>query len=927
VDEIFVGREVELAFLQRRLAQTVEGMSGVVLIEGAAGVGKTALLSAFLARIGRHRVLQASGDELEAGLSYAMVEQLVAETGRPPPERLAAIGTGRVADIAPVRIGAALVEMLGWLQADGPIVMVLDDAHWGDVPSLQALGYAMRRLRSSRVLALLSARDERTDQLPASLRRLVTSPPAARLRLRGLDVEGLRTLSTALGAAALSQRAAERLHEHTGGNPLHARALLEEIPVGLLHHSAGPLPAPRSFGMPVLARLAACPPGAENLVVAAAVLGTSCPLALACRLAEVTGALEALEQAAAAHLLHDHPTAIERLVAFPHPLVRAAVYHNIGPARRAGLHARAARLVGSQPAALRHRVAAACGPDPGLAAEAAALAGQQAAAGSWTAAADNMLAAATLAATPAERKRSVLRAIDYLLLAGGPAEATLLAGELATFADNARRDYLSRPAVATGRHVNAGLLVTRACQNDAPAHERTPAVAIDGQLALRGLLHARGDAAAALARQALVIAPPGRPAATKPCTFLRIGRPISSDPPEGFTSVTLPRLIAPPRLPCLDAGLPGSSGLDRRICRGIARAWTEDLVGARNDLACTLTACQRHRTPLRWGLIGLGFLVQTEYRLGAWDDAIAHAELAVWAVRNADQNWLAPFIHAVAAFPLAARGARGAAAAHAAEAAAQLHPAGTDNSTIWVATARALLALAEGDDQHTAAVLKPLSLPASADVHEPGWQPWQALYAEALVMLGRRGQAEAVLTPFEALAAARGRRSVMASAARARGTLEAAHGHAERADAAFRDGLKHASGLPLPFERALLETAYGRYLRRAGRRDESAAHLQAARTRFAQLDARPFLERCDRELTACGRTPPKRTADPRISLTPQELAVARLVATGRTNRQTAAALVVSVKTIEYHLGNAYAKLGVTSRTQLVLALRQDTGNP
>lgn len=928
MDEIFVGREAELAFLDRHLAQTVEGMSRVVLIEGPAGVGKTALLGAFLARVGRHRVLRASGDELEAGVAYAMVEQLVAELGRPPPERLAAAGTERVANIAPVRIGAALVEMLGWLQADGPIVMVLDDAHWGDVPSLHALGYAMRHLRSSRVLALLSSREDGTDQLPASLRRLVTSPPTARLRLRGLDIEGLRTLSAALGARVLSRRAAERLHEHTGGNPLHARALLEEIPVGLLHHSAGPLPAPRSFGIPVLARLAACPPGAENLVVAAAVLGTSCPLALACRLGQVTDALEALEQAAAAHLLQDHPTAIERLVAFPHPLVRAAVYHNIGPARRAGLHARAARLVGSEPAALRHRVAAACGPDPGLAAEAAALAGQQAAGGSWTAAADNMLAAATLAATPAERERLVLRAIDYLVLAGGPAEATALAGELSTFADNAQPDYdLGHPAVAAGRHADAGLLLTRACRKDTSAHERTPAAAIDGQLALRGLLHARGDAAAALARQALAIAPPDRPAAAKPCTFLRIGRPTSSDPPEGFTSITFPQQIAPLQLACLDAGLPGSSGLDRRICRGIARAWTEDLAGARNDLTCTLTACQRHRTPLRWGLIGLGFLVETEYRLGAWDDAIAHAELAVWAVRNADQNWLAPFIHAVAAFPLAARGAREAAAAHTAEAAAQLPPVGGDNSTIWVATARALLALAEGDDEHTVAVLQPLSRPASADVHEPGWQPWQALYAEALVMLGRRGQAEAVLTPFEALATARGRRSVMAAAARARGTLEAAHGHAEGADAAFRDGLKHASELPLPFERALLETAYGCYLRRGGRPDESAAHLQAARTRFAQLDARPFLERCDRELTACDRTSPRRTTDSITSLTPQELAVARLVATGRTNRQIAAALVVSVKTIEYHLGNAYAKLGVTSRTQLALALHQDKGNP
>ena len=137
----------------------------------------------------------------------------------------------------------------------------------------------------------------------------------------------------------------------------------------------------------------------------------------------------------------------------------------------------------------------------------------------------------------------------------------------------------------------------------------------------------------------------------------------------------LPQLLSPPQLSWLDAGLPGRSGLDRQICRGIARAWTDDLVGARDDLTCTLAACERHRTAQRWGLIGLGFLVETEYRLGAWDDAIAHAVLALSVVHDAEQSWLAPFIHAVAAFPLAARGAREAAAAHAAEAAARLQAA------------------------------------------------------------------------------------------------------------------------------------------------------------------------------------------------------------------------------------------------------------
>jgi DNA-binding NarL/FixJ family response regulator len=127
----------------------------------------------------------------------------------------------------------------------------------------------------------------------------------------------------------------------------------------------------------------------------------------------------------------------------------------------------------------------------------------------------------------------------------------------------------------------------------------------------------------------------------------------------------------------------------------------------------------------------------------------------------------------------------------------------------------------------------------------------------------------------------------------------------------------------MPFEQGLLQFACGRFLRCQGRRVDAAAYLQKARACFSRLGARPFLDRCERELGACGRAPARRTTGSRTRLTPQELAVARLVAAGRTNRQAAAELVVSVKTIEYHLGNAYAKLAVTSRTQLALALGQD----
>src|SRR6185295_16067205 len=104
----------------------------------------------------------------------------------------------------------------------------------------------------------------------------------------------------------------------------------------------------------------------------------------------------------------------------------------------------------------------------------------------------------------------------------------------------------------------------------------------------------------------------------------------------------------------------------------------------------------------------------------------------------------------------------------------------------------------------------------------------------------------------------------------------------------------------MPFEQALAEDAYGRFLRRAGERRQAAAHLQAARATYIRLDCHPFAEDCDRELAACG-LPGHRAVRRHLGLTPQELAVARLVAAGRANREVAAELVVSVKTVEYHL--------------------------
>jgi DNA-binding CsgD family transcriptional regulator len=166
----------------------------------------------------------------------------------------------------------------------------------------------------------------------------------------------------------------------------------------------------------------------------------------------------------------------------------------------------------------------------------------------------------------------------------------------------------------------------------------------------------------------------------------------------------------------------------------------------------------------------------------------------------------------------------------------------------------------------------------------------------------------------------------MANAARVRGRLEAARGRHAEAEAAFLEGLGQIEQVSMPFERALILLAYGQFLRRLGRRRDAATRLGLAQECFVALGAQPSVDRCDRELAACGLAPARRRSRDRARLTSQELSVVRLVASGLSNREVAAELVVSVKTVEFHLSHAYHKLAVDSRKELASRL-QEPGNP
>jgi DNA-binding CsgD family transcriptional regulator/tetratricopeptide (TPR) repeat protein len=898
---IFVGRQQELSALEEAVEHARSGRPRVVLIEGPAGIGKTALVERFLAEARDVTVLRASGDLSESDLPFGVVDQLLRRAGEPrasTPSEDAASGH--------VGAGARILELLGAIEDEHPMVVFLDDAHWADVPSLRALLFVLRRLVADRVLVVITTRED-ASALPEGLTKAAAGTEGRWLRLRPFTTEELRALAQAQGVQ-LSSRAVQRLEVHAGGNPLYTRALLDELPADAWHRHDN-LPAPRSFAAIVKRRVAACSPDASRLLEAVAVIGPRCALATSASLGEVEAPLEALEEASDAGLLRWDEAPGIPAPAFAHPLIGAAVYDQIGPARRAHLHAVAAGLIEEEGSSLRHLAAAAAGPDADLARRLEALAERKAAGHSFQSAALAMVAAARLSASRAEREERLLRAVDGMLVAGDAAQARAFAEEIAGFAEGPRRSsILGQLAELEGRVDEAAELLAAAWKRCDPDSDPALAALIAHRNAYHSLRQLRDQAVVTWARRALGLAPYDVMAvawaATLALSLWRLGR-------------------ADEAYEVLEEARTGEENVDLHLRgqRGVLRFSGDDIEAARADLEAA-AAGELRLGSLLYSSIFLTVLARAQYATGDWADAVVSAERAQALASAAEHPHSAFVWWAVIAVP-AARGDWTTADAYARMAAAE-HIDATDRA-VPVGMALALVAAARGDADAVFSALDPVAaLSPNPALDEPGLWPWQDLYAEALVALGRAGDADTFLRPHEALAEQRGRPSMIAKLARVRGRTEAALGRREQAAKAFKRALEHIEPLGMPYEQALIQFAHGQFLRRNGRRRAADQELACARDTFAELGARPALERCERELVACGLKPAKRGASERPDLTPQEQAVARLVATGRTNRAVAGELLLSIKTVEVHLTHIYAKLGVSSRSQLAAMA---TGNP
>ena len=436
----------ELAALHRTFELARGGHGQLALIVGASGIGKTALtrrcLSTWLPQ-----TVSVSGDPGETSLAGGLLDQLAQSATVPEAGQLA--GLLAAGGVSPLSAGSALLLVFQAMAAVRPLVVVIDDAQWVDEVSLRALSFALRRLRSDPVLCIVLARPEDLGRLPDGLLRVVTDR-GLRLDLGGLNPAEVTALAELVGAGPLGHRAAQRLREHAAGIPLHVKELLQDLPGDLLRAPGVTLPAPRSLAALVLARLAACTPQTERLVVAAAILGPDCQLTDAAQLAGLDDPLPALQEASQQRLLLDRAAAGGRQCAFPHALLRAAVYRDIGVSRRAALHRTAAGLT-SGSAALGHRAAGCRGDDPILADDLDTQAATELAAGLQAEAAEHLLTAVRVDERGPRRDGRLLTAVGMLIDLGDAAHAHIYAAEVAAGPASAARSVtLARLAMLTG---------------------------------------------------------------------------------------------------------------------------------------------------------------------------------------------------------------------------------------------------------------------------------------------------------------------------------------------------------------------------------------------------------------------------------------------------------------------------------------------
>jgi DNA-binding CsgD family transcriptional regulator len=816
-----------------------------------------------------------------------------------------ALGLDRGGDTEPGAVAAATLALLAILAEHGPLLCVVDDAHWIDRESAEALTVAAGRLGAEGIVVLFAAREEEKGFDARGL------PDA---HVGGLAAEAARAL-LARHAPRLASEVADRIVLETAGNPL----ALVELP-GLLSAAQlkgreeldRPLPVAGALERSFVRRAHALSDDAQRVLLVAAASDSE-DLGLILRAARALG-IEgpSVEAADSAGLVSIRGWRLR----FRHPLVRSAIYQAATLADRRGVHrALAEALSGAGEADRRawHRASAALGPDEEIATELEQAAASARLRGGFAAEARTLELAARLAPQNAARARRLVDAAAAAWRAGQSAVATqLLDDVLPSIVDPAlrgsaqelRAEILKRHGRAEEAH---DLLIAEAARLEPLEPLRAARLLTKAT----HLFFRREQAGSALelAERAWDMA----------------GHDVAAMDLELAGTLAWARVYV------------GQSDAGRKLALDCAAnsertgetangpqvawclSWLEEFDQARLLIE---RAAAVHRQTGAFGDLAyaLFFLADLEYRLGRLAAAYAAAQEATRLAEQTKRENLVMSALTILASVEAVFGRESDARTHATHA---LGLAGSILNLTFVARANAALGLLElslGRPREAIAALELVERQmVRSDVVEPSVLEWMPDLIEAYIRADRVDEAVARLERWERYANQTGRLWALAAAARYRGLIASP----ADLDAHFENALALHERSPRRFEQARTELCYGERLRRAGRRVDSRERLRSALETFDGIGAVPWSDRTRAELAATGET--MRRRDPTVTerLTPQELQIALAVGEGQTNKEVAAALFLSQKTIEYHLHNVYRKLDVRSRAQLAAHLARE----
>jgi DNA-binding CsgD family transcriptional regulator len=796
-------------------------------------------------------------------------------------------------------IALATLGVLRTLAAARPVLLAVDDVQWLDTPSAAALSFAWRRLRGERVGFLLTRR----VGVPAPL---AEDHPAQRLEVGALSLGAIHHLLNARLGLDLPRPTLRRVHEATAGNPFFALEIGRGLQRrGAIPRGGEPLPVPERLHDLMHDRLASLPAATRDALPVVAAVSRPTPALVSA----ATSNEAALRPALEAHVLELEGDRLR----FSHPLLAAVAYQSLDALGRRTLHRRLATLVGEEEERARHLALGSSQADATVAAVLERAAEHARARGASATAADLCEQACRL--TPPDRVRDLYRrrvaTARYRFAAGDTRGAReLLEHALSTAATLARAGALTmlgRVHEFEGHQLEAATLFRRALA-EAQDDELARAEAAIGLAATLMRMCEDMEEAVRHAELAATIAErAGQPHlhaqafGIKCMLEARLGR---------FNEMAALRAAAELSEAPADRQLVDAAGVDLAVVLLWADKHREAAVILRRLCEDAVARGDEGSTPLF-----LSQLALAQRFAGRWRDATATAEDAIAAAEQTGQKTWHTYSLAVRALMRASLGQEAGARSDAGHA-LQVVDQGATIAAIHAVNALGLLELSLDRPAEAMRSIGPLRRRLlAAGVREPGMVRFVPDEIEALIALGRAEEATSLLEWLEARATELGRVSATAAAERCRGLLAATAGDPGGAFAAFERALAAHERLPMPFEHARTLLSLGAAQRRAKRKAAARKTLDVARERFDELGAVLWSAKARGELARITGRAPSAGA-----LTPTEGRVAELAAGGASNKEIAAALFVTPKTVETQLSRIYAKLGIHSRMQLAARL-------